>query len=64
MLNRNELLDFWAQPAMTIIREKLIEDCPSPAEWVPGKSLEQLAGETELRRGYLLCLSNLGVQID
>ena len=64
MINRERLLLMWAQPQMDALKKELIAACPQHPQWSKGKTLEEWAGETMLREGYRLALSNLGVEID
>ena len=69
MINRQQLLHFWAQPEMDGMKEGLIKDCPQIPGYAPGNvEIDKQSADWKyisgLRDGYILCLNNLGVTVD
>ncbi len=64
MINRERLSLMWAQPQMDQLKKELIAQCPPLPQWSKGKNIEEWAGETMYREGYILALSKLGVKVD
>ena len=69
MINKQQLLDFWAKPEMQGMRESLVKDCPEIPGYAPGNvEVEKQAADWKylsgLRDGYIFCLNNLGVKVD